>query len=628
MDRKEEELWFCQSSMASLESYVAASVSFLKPYSWLWRCHVVELFTKKHWEKLDITWLENLQNLSPGELLQVPSGLTLENWPESLKEFVTQARKLSFPRIPGNLEEVSISSVAAQGMNPKKRHEISRLAALVANTAKKIGATHVIDFGAGQGYLAIVLAFHYGLHVLAIDTCSHHGTVTEKRGQRLAKYYSSPRRASQKKGDSFSSSSSSSSSTLKRVPPVTVTKHVDFDMPSSDLGELLDSLDSQHVTRVTDSFETETKASSLTSRYKEESDKSDVEKKKEKGKEEEKEKEKGSNVLPVQGSGKKKKRKVVLVGLHACGDLSANLVRAFVEWEDAFALVSIGCCYNMLSEQEETELHGTQIKTKTKLGYPLSSLVRSYELHIGRNGRDLACQSAERWGSMDINQSFQNFEMHIYRAVLQMVLLKYFPSVAEKSPSVGRLGKSMIRKTDRKKKNEKEDAEKKEKHNFSNYEGFEMDGFEEEGGGKGRRREGKSKEESNFMTDKIFYSFSQFLIYAEEAFNRLNLEIVPIGVFEEAWNEVSSLIDHIAPFWTLRAVISAPLETLILVDRLVFLLENELNRVNKIRAGQKITKVNKLREVQLIPLFDPIISPRNVALVAIKDEMEEEEEMS
>ena len=43
-----------------------------------------------------------------------------------------------------------LPSVLLQGLNPKKRHEVARLAALVAQLAQSVGATHVIDLGAGQ----------------------------------------------------------------------------------------------------------------------------------------------------------------------------------------------------------------------------------------------------------------------------------------------------------------------------------------------------------------------------------------------------------------------------------------------------------------------------------------------
>ncbi|GFQ08433.1 protein rrnad1 [Phtheirospermum japonicum] len=39
---------------------------------------------------------------------------------------------------------------------------------------------------------------------------------------------------------------------------------------------------------------------------------------------------------------------LVLAGLHVCGDLSVTMLRAFMECDEVKAMVSIGCCYNLL----------------------------------------------------------------------------------------------------------------------------------------------------------------------------------------------------------------------------------------------------------------------------------------
>lgn len=57
----------------------------------------------------------------------------------------------------------------------------------------------------------------------------------------------------------------------------------------------------------------------------------------------------------------------------------------------------------------------------------------------------------------------------------------------------------------------------------------------------------------------------------------------------------------IGPYWTLRAAFGPLLETLLLLDRLLFLQEQ----------GSSI-------EVVMLPIFDPALSPRNVAIIAKK----------
>lgn len=57
----------------------------------------------------------------------------------------------------------------------------------------------------------------------------------------------------------------------------------------------------------------------------------------------------------------------------------------------------------------------------------------------------------------------------------------------------------------------------------------------------------------------------------------------------------------IGPYWSLRAALGPVLETVILLDRLLFLQEQ-----------------SSVLEVAMLSIFDPILSPRNVALIAKK----------
>lgn len=61
------------------------------------------------------------------------------------------------------------------------------------------------------------------------------------------------------------------------------------------------------------------------------------------------------------------------------------------------------------------------------------------------------------------------------------------------------------------------------------------------------------------------------------------------------------LQELIGPYWTLRAALGPVLETLLLLDRLLFLQES-----------------SNMVEAVILPIFDPVLSPRNVALIAKK----------
>ncbi|KAJ0571641.1 putative Methyltransferase domain-containing protein [Helianthus annuus] len=89
-----------------------------------------------------------------------------------------------------------LNNVITQGMNPKKRHEIEALAAVVGSVARDVETNTIIDLGAGQGYLSQVLSFEYQLSVIAIDASSHHGRVTHERAERIKKHYEAKMRKS------------------------------------------------------------------------------------------------------------------------------------------------------------------------------------------------------------------------------------------------------------------------------------------------------------------------------------------------------------------------------------------------------------------------------------------------
>ncbi|KAB1216965.1 Protein RRNAD1 [Morella rubra] len=388
----------CDTAAETLQ-WINAIVDFLRPYAFLMHAHVVNFFKDRLWEAVDEEWMDCLRNEPVENLLLIPSGVVQDHWPASLKDFVLNLRSLVFPREPADLHTalpslrmVSINSVLAQGMNMKKKHEVEVISAVVSSIADSVRAHTIVDVGAGQGYLAQVLSFEYHRSVVAIDACSHHGRVTGARAERIKKHYAAQMRKAKLPG---------------------IGKSMKGD------AEQVGSIDEDHTELV------EEKLKTLCD-------------------------EKSDNSL-------------VLAGLHACGDLSVTMLKTFLECEEVKAVVSIGCCYNLLSEEDtdNTEIH---------CGFPLSRGVKSACFPLGKSSRDLACQSAERWRSLEKDAGLHNFELHSFRAAFQMgsggiyaneitllavfsyyvVLGKYYPEVVATSPSIGRQGKALRRRQQRK----------------------------------------------------------------------------------------------------------------------------------------------------------------------------------
>lgn len=561
--------------VASLKRHVSTIAMFLRQHEWLWRAHVVDFFLERMWERLDEQWNSFLRLASVETLLLLPSGVVQEEWVDSLKEFVRTAFELSLSR--GQVEsapnmsysgvpQAPISHVLGQGMSAKKLHEIGILAALIAGTSKSRGAKDVIDVGAGQGYLALVLAFEYRLSVIAVDACAHHADVTNKRALRIQKYYSARSRKSQQEG--------------LRHPhvraPQTVTCRVGTGESPAALSSLLPVM---KESKSSEAFAEDTSA--------------------------DRDETPGAEV---------KDCSVVLAGLHACGDLSAIMLRTFVECKEVAAVINVGCCYNLLSDDTRNDMKETN-------GFPMSKTVGNLGLQLGRSARDLACQSADRWKEHHPTRATQNFELHTFRAAFQLILSRYYPETANKSPSVGRAGKSRRRRQARQSawdplsSNSAMEAETKE--DIIDVDDFTCTGaqtFEDPTGTyksfsicnrdkPSRPENGKMSPAVDFEANDLGLQATRFEEYARSALERLNLPPAPASMLKSVWIEVAPHQDLVGPFYALRAVLAPVIESYILLDRLLYLKEQA-----EVFGGSMTA--------ELVPLFDPAISPRNMAIVA------------
>ncbi|XP_010258677.1 PREDICTED: protein RRNAD1 isoform X3 [Nelumbo nucifera] len=561
----------CDTAAQTLE-WISAINDFLRPYMFLLNDHVVNFFKDRLWESIDKQWMNCLRKESVENLLKIPSGIVQDNWPASLKEFILTSRSLVLPReqvelqmmLP-NLHVASLDTVLTQGMNMKKKHEVETLAAVVRSIAESTGSQTIIDVGAGQGYLAQVLSFQYNLSVVAIDASSHHGAVTSARAERIKKHYAAKTKNAHLNVPQTVTCCVMSSDALKAFSDALLQKN-DFEpleMKEIDLGE-----------PYLEGLEVERKKPSLCS---------------------------NSNMGPS----------LVLAGLHACGDLSVTMLRTFIECKEIKAVVSIGCCYNLLSEE------GSQ-NSGSQCGFPVSEGAKLSGLSLGKSARDLACQSAERWRSLTKDAALQNFELHAFRAAFQMVLNRYYPEILTTSPSIGRQGKALRRQQQRRVLQNNlhvdkrtslplvatwEKCEMERSCTTSNYsEAYQGDTCSTLDRG-GLSLQISSSYSSGCEGIWSLDRYSLFEKFCNSGLCRLGLltnisqEIDFLGL----WKEAQPFCELIGPYWSLRAVLGPVLETLLLLDRLLFLQEQ----------GSSVKAV-------ALPIFNPILSPRNVAIIAQK----------
>eukprot|EP00250_Pteridium_aquilinum_P023768 c2759_g1_i1 orf=43-1806(+) len=569
-----------------------AIAAFLRTHQALWSAHVVEFFQDRLWEDVDIHWWNDLECASIQDLLWLPSGKVQDTWCASLKDFVRTAQSLALFRQPGGkLEKIfpgfckpNINSVLRQGMNAKKLHEVEILSAVVNRLSEAAHATHIVDVGAGQGYLAQVLAFEYGLSVVALDACAHHADVTNKRSGRIEKYY----KACSKKANQ----GLDPRDCIDVNGPQTATFRVMSGDSQMELQHFLSSLVPERLSS-SPMEAAHTRGMQYASCL---SEKLGV-----------------TEQSGLSEPSERAEHSFVLAGLHACGDLSATMLKTYMMCKEVKAVVTVGCCYNLLSENNDDEHSSGSI-----FGFPLSEGAKNIGLTLGRRARDLACQSAERWKDVGKESAIYNFEQHALRSAFQLVLHKYHPVLAKCNPTIGRLGKARRRKQ----------AKRTASVNASNNVNM---------GGKHDSDEALSSSNagnliplpkgnsSNCYEDIIMQTESltvkdldgnskreKFIEFACAAFKRLGLECVAEVDLTAVWNEIEPKTVLIGPYWSLRAVLGPVLETYILLDRLLYLQEQLHHEAT---GGDLLQAVP---EPKLIALFDPDMSPRNMAIMALK----------
>ncbi|KAJ2444592.1 hypothetical protein GGF42_006262, partial [Coemansia sp. RSA 2424] len=97
----------------------------------------------------------------------------------------------------------------------------------------------------------------------------------------------------------------------------------------------------------------------------------------------------------------------MLCGLHACGDLSSSVLRAFAE-SDAAAVAVVPCCYNHITEGRGVA------------GFPLSAEMGG--IHFGINALKTACQATVRWESRE-QDTMAGFQRNYFRALLHYLMV-------------------------------------------------------------------------------------------------------------------------------------------------------------------------------------------------------------
>ncbi|XP_075763636.1 methyltransferase-like protein 25B isoform X2 [Pelodiscus sinensis] len=435
--------------------------------------YIIEFFTDNLWGKLPCSWQAVLTDLPSPQL----AALLLEKgkpeevcysmvWPLSLLAFKATAHTLAFSRTPcgrggtsvdGRPEEFKENRCQSSKLNPlfrkhvkpKKQHEIWQLGKVVKELSEVSRCDHVVDIGSGQGHLSRFLAFGLGLSVTAIEGDRRLVDMATKFDQELV--WALEKEQARRAEDPQESSLQGPSHVVGWLDPQAPWRECLLPTPRG--------TDTAHSSVAERSLPLEAKATS---------DSPGPRKSIPSGTDVAQAGKAGENRIGGWGCGAAARQgyegspqpfrsrghgcmanghhllhppsrptavnplgplaegRVLLTGLHACGDLSVALLRHFTRSPHVVAMTSVACCYMKLTTREEPTPPGLATPppstTGCEYGYPLSTWVAGLPGHaLSYKAREVACHAMEDY-VLRLRSNSPILRTHCYRAMLEALI--------------------------------------------------------------------------------------------------------------------------------------------------------------------------------------------------------------
>jgi hypothetical protein len=548
---------------------------------------------------LDILLREDLQELG---LNFREAGTRPESWrghelpPASLIKYIDTIRKHCLLRqhVPISEGIQSLPRRIAVGMKPKKIHEVSNFAAYVDKLSTDLAdstghsVSAIVDFGSGQNYLGRALASPpYNHDVIAIER-KHHNIdgakgmdiyaklAKKEKIMRNKKEYKKQLQSTQGRTASLDCTDSHQANVRQNVHNAPVAPPEDSEIAlvpgtgsmtyiEHDIHDgWLESVLNPASRRLPDLVPGSNNSSGIATP----SISTDSE---------------GSFRLQSE----QEPANLMVVSLHSCGNLVHHGLRSLVLNPSVSAVAMIGCCYNLMTERLGPptyklptlrslypRLESTSVSFDPH-GFPMSKALETFEHNHGQGvrlnitARMMAVQAPYNWGPED-SEAF--FKRHFYRALLQRILLDR-GVVKQSSDPDSIVGGSIS---------------------------------------------GKYNAGTPLIVGALRKAcFESFLAYVRGAIAKLSQDPVDSYMILERTNDLTDeMIDNyeaewayakkdLSIIWSLMAFSAGVVESIIAVDRWLFLREQEC-----------------VERCWVEPVFDYGQSPRNLAVVGLKKRRE------
>jgi hypothetical protein len=589
--------------VSSLLDYCAASTIFQTLCGGV---HILDFFTREpslyhsvipqEWR----SWLLARESMDLLDLL-MRDDLSLprnDSPPESLLKYIKEIRLHSLRRNlpPRNGKGGKLPRHVAVGMIPKKIHEVGNFADYVVRVANDVSTgsgkeiTHFVDFGSGQNYLGRTLASPpYNKHIIAVESKELNingaksmdvlaGVAEREKVMRNKKLYrhqqnsmtpaellkdKAARRAAKpskppEEGTADLRSSKDLATIYTPAEGKGYIQYVENIVQDGDLSSVVEQIKKMKVAPPPDNAH-------LTN--------GDIEKA-------QLEKE------IVDESFKEEELRLMAISIHSCGNLSHHGIRSILLNPSVHAIAIVGCCYNLMTERLGPPTYKVPLlrpnlrainaprltreaATCDPHGFPMSNRIGTYNgdgLRLNITARMMAVQAPQNWTE---KESDVFFTRHFYRALLQKVFLDY--GVVTKM----------------KHENDKEGEE----NGFDSTEPVII----------GSLRKGCYSSFREYVRGAL-----EKLSGDRERCERIQLHEKMGGITDEEIEEYAKRFEgmkkELSVTWSLMAFSAGVVESLIVVDRWLFLREHP----------------EVVRDCWVEAVFDYQLSPRNLVVVGIK----------
>ena len=372
--------------------------------------------------------------------------------PASLLEYVCDIRRHSLDRTfkRENAKDEKLPMHVAVGMNVKKTHEVSNFAKYVSKVADAVSEhgkeiTHFVDFGSGQNYLGRTLASQpYNKHIIAVESKELNingakgmdvmaGLAKREKVKRNKKIHraqleSMKLEGALDEGSPMRKGSKNAPAGDHEVDMRPVSALNTIYTPEKGKGYV------QYVEHVVRDGNLEDVVEQV-EKLKVAAPKGNVNLVN------------GDPALILAGEtlaeiAREAELRLMAISIHSCGNLSHHAIRSLLLNPSVHAVAIVGCCYNLLTERFGPPTYklpalrpnltainsigsSRNIYAPDSHGFPMSETVATHDgegLRLNITSRMMAVQAPQNWTEEE-SDSF--FKRHFYRALLQRVFLDY-----------------------------------------------------------------------------------------------------------------------------------------------------------------------------------------------------------